>query len=143
MDRFIFWQRWLFVVGLAVSVFGVALALLNATSLFAVMHHQVNPVFFMEERICADARAFQMWSYGVLGAVVAGWGVALAFVAHYPFKNKEPWAWNCVATGLLLWYVIDTGISAYFKVYFNVLFNTGMLVAALLPLVLTRKQFVR
>lgn len=143
MDRFTFWQRWLFIVGLAVSVFGVALAFLNATPLFAVMHHQVNPVFFMEERICADARAFQAWIYGVLGAAVASWGVALAFIARYPFGKKEPWAWNCVATGLLLWYVIDTAISAYFRVYFNVLFNTGMLVLALLPLVFTRKQFVR
>jgi ABC-type Fe3+ transport system permease subunit len=51
MNRFYFWQTWLFVVGLVVVVFGLALAF---------------------------------------------------FIARYPFRNRERWAWNCLAVGLLL-----------------------------------------
>ncbi len=141
MDRFDFWQKWLFVVGLLVVIFGVLLALFNGTPLFDVMHQQVNPVFWEAGGPCRDAGAFQQWIYGVLGATVASWGVALAFVAYYPFRKKERWSWNCVMLGLILWYAIDTPLSYYHRVYLNVIFNTILFLAALLPLIFTKKYF--
>ncbi len=142
MDRFSFWQKGLFVIGIVVSVLGVWIALFNGTALFdLVFNRQIDPVFWGAGGPCRDARSFQQWIYGVLGATVASWGIALAFVAHYPFKKKEKWAWNSVLIGLLLWYVIDTPVSAYYKVYFNVLFNTVVFVVALLPLVFTKRHF--
>ncbi len=141
MDGFDFWRKWLFVVGIIVVIFGVLLALFSGTPLFDIMHQQVNPVFWYDHGPCHDARLFQLWIYGVLGATVASWGVALAFIAYYPFRNKEKWSWNCVMLGLLLWYFIDTPLSWYDKVYFNVIFNSIVFLAALLPLIFTRRYF--
>ncbi len=143
MTAFSFWQRWLLVVSLIIIAFGVALALLNGTVVFALFNSQIDPVFWGAAGIPADTARFQQWIYGVLGAMMAGWGVFLAFIAHYPFKMKEKWARNCMAAGLLLWYVLDTGISLYFGVYFNALFNTVLLVLGLVPLLFTWKQFKR
>ena len=141
MRRFSLWQRWLFVVGLIMSAFGVLLALFNATPLFALFDRQINPVFWGTVDIPGEARDFQKWVYGVLGATLAGWGVFLAFIAHYPFKRREKWAWNCILAGLLVWFVIDTAISLNFKVYFNAAFNTALFAAVALPLWFSRKYF--
>ncbi|MBU0493992.1 MAG: hypothetical protein KKA73_30200 [Chloroflexi bacterium] len=144
MLTFSFWQRWLLVVSFIIIVFGVAMALLNGTAVFDLLfNNQISPVFWGAETIPDVGIRFQQWIYGVLGATVAGWGVFLAFIAHYPFKAREKWAWNCVLIGLLLWYLIDTPISLYFGVVFNAVFNTLLLVLAIPPLVFTRKHFAR
>lgn len=143
MRRFSLWQRWLFLVGIFMSVFGVLLALFNATPLFAVFDRQINPAFWGAVDIPGGAREFKQWAYGVLGAMLAGWGVFMAFIAHYPFKRRETWAWNCILAGLLLWFVVDTAISLNFKVYFNAAFNTALFAAVALPLWFSRKHFAQ
>ncbi len=140
MNKFMFWQKWLFVVALIVAVFGTVIALFGGTALFELFDRQINPVFWGTANIDDDTRAFQQWNYGVAGGVIAGWGVTLAFIAQYPFRNREKWAWNSLLIGLLVWFVIDTSISLKFQVYFNALFNTVFLVLILLPLVMTRKE---
>ncbi len=142
MTHFSLWQRWLFAVGIVMSVFGVLLALFNATPLFALFDRQINPVFWGAADIPGGAREFKQWAYGVLGAMLAGWGVFMAFIAHYPFKRREMWAWNCIFAGLLVWFVIDTAISLNFKVYFNAAFNTVLFVMVMLPLAFSRKHFL-
>jgi len=142
-DEFLALQRWLFIVSLIMSVFGVLLALFNATPLFAVFDRQINPVFWSTVDIPGEARDYQKWVYGVLGATLAGWGVFVAFIAHYPFQQKEKWAWNCILAGLLVWFVIDTAISLNFKVYFNAAFNTALFAAVVLPLWFSRKHFAQ
>lgn len=74
---------------------------------------------------------------------MAGWGVLLAFISHFPFKAKERWAWNAVAAGIGLWYVLDTPLSAYYGVSFNLLFNTALLLLVAIPLAARRKFFVK
>ncbi|MBN1452834.1 MAG: hypothetical protein JW963_17585 [Anaerolineales bacterium] len=141
MKKFLFWQRWLFVFSLIVTVFGMGMALLNRTSLFAVFDGQVDPVFWGASPLPAGVDRFQGWIYGVLGATMAGWGVFLAFIAQVPFRNRERWAWNALLLGLSLWYVTDTAISLYFGVIFNAVFNTAFFILALLPLLFTRQDF--
>ena len=141
MKRFLFWQRWLFVFSLIVIVFGLGMALLNRTPLFAIFDSQVNPAFWKTNSLSPEVDAFQGWAYGVMGATMAGWGVFLAFIVHYPFNHKERWAWNAFMLGLSLWYLTDTTISLYFGVVFNAIFNTVIFILALLPLLFTRQEF--
>ena len=141
MNRFDFWQRWLLGLSLVIIVFGLGMAVLNSTPLFEPLNHQVDPVFWGSQPIPEAAEAFRGWVYGVMGATMMGWGVFFAFLVKYPLARKEKWAWVCMVSGLLAWYVVDTSISAYFQVYFNVLFNSLLLVAAVLPLFLICKAF--
>ncbi len=134
MKTFLFWQRWLFATSLFIIAFGVMMALMNGTALFAPFDQGINPVFWDGQEPSAAAVAFQGWVYGVWGATVAGWGVFLACMAWYPFKARQVWSRNCFAGGLALWYVLDTGISLAYGVYFNAFFNTLLLVLAVLPL---------
>ncbi len=142
MQRFNFWQKWLFVVSLGITTFGSFMALFNRTPLFDLFNGQIDPVFWSSAASFPESVApFQGWLYGAWGATVAGWGIFLAFIAHYPFKQREKWAWNCLVWGLGIWFVLDTGISWYYGVTFNVVFNIVVTLAAGLPLVFTRDQF--
>jgi hypothetical protein len=143
MNRFSFWQRWLLVVSVIVAVFGIALALLSNTPLFDWMNQLINQAIWGTTTLPAEASVFQQWVYAVLGATVAGSGVFVFFIARQPFSQRERWAWNCLVAVLIVWYPIDTLASLYFKVAFNALFNTGLLLLVALPLFFTRKQFVQ
>jgi hypothetical protein len=142
VKSFSFWQRWLFVFSLIVVVFGLGMATLNRTPLFAIFDSQVNPLFWESDPLPAGVNEFLGWVYGVLGATMAGWGVFLAFIACYPFRNRERWAWYALLLGLSLWYLTDTAISLYFGVVFNALFNTAIFILAMLPLFFTRQEFL-
>jgi hypothetical protein len=138
-----FWTTWLFVVVVVLGSFGVALAVLNATPLFDLFHRQIDPVFWGTQPVTGATGDYQRWIYGGLGAVLAGWGSTLAFVVWFPFRAREPWAWWCLGVSIVLWCVIDTGLSLAFRVFFNVAFNLVIFLATLLPFSLTWTRFFR
>lgn len=143
MIRFVFWQKWLFVISLLITAFGLFMALFNQSALFDLFNQQIDPAFWDPSSPPENVTAFQGWLYGVWGSTVAGWGLFLTFIAHFPFKKGETWAWNCLAIGLGVWFVLDTWISWRFGVTFNVIFNIIVAVGMGLPLVFTRKDFVK
>ena len=142
MKSFLFWQRWLFVVGIVIIISGLLLVFLSKTILFDLLNHSINPVFWDSKVVESNAIEFQKFLYGVLGATMAGWGVFLSFIVFYPFKNYEKWSWYCVVIGLLTWFILDTSISYYYGVYINVIVNMVFLIMTLLPIVFTRKSFI-
>jgi len=141
VNGFVFWYRWLFVTAVIISIFGLFMAFFSGTRLFDLFNNQINPVFWEAGALEAGTKAFQQWVYGAWGATVAGWGIFLAFMARYPFRNRELWSWNCLLVGMVVWFVVDTGFSAYFKVYVNVALNAVLFVLVLLPLLFTRRHF--
>ncbi len=144
MDSFSFWQKWLFGFGLYLIVFGLVLSFFSHTTLMDyVFNNQIDPVFWGLAELPENAEKFQAWIYGVLGAVISGWGVVISFIAYYPFKAKERWAWNCIGSGFIFWFVIDTVISIYYHAGFNVFINITFLLFVLLPLFFTRKHFIK
>ena len=142
MSRFFFWQKWLLVLGSVIVAFGLALAVFNQTPVFNVLfNRQINPTFWAEADITPQIRAFQQWIYGVLGATMAGWGVFIVFIVHEPFRRRERWAWNCLAVGVGLWFVVDTALSIAANVIFNAAFNLLLVVLIAPPLLATRANF--
>jgi hypothetical protein len=141
---FNFWQKWLLFVGIYLVVFGLYLTFFSQSSLMNFLfNRQIDPNFWVSAEISENTLKFQGWIYGVLGAVIAGWGTLIAFWAHYPFKSRERWAWNGLAVGTGIRYCADTVISAIYGVTFNIVFNTVMLVLLATPLVFTKKYFTK
>ena len=142
MANFSFWQRWLLIVGVLISVFGILMAFLSGTPLLDSFNNQIDPAFWGVATVEASARGFQQWVYGVWGATIAGWGIFVTFLAHYPFRNREKWSWNCLVSGVLVWFVLDTSLSMYYNVYSNAVFNTALLIGVSLPLAFSRRYFI-
>jgi len=117
------------------------MSLFSGTPLFDLFNCQIDPAFWGKNSVGGATRQFQQWVYGVWGATIAGWGIFVTYIAHYPFRRRERWAWNCIVFGLAVWFILDTSLSFFYKVYFNVVFNTALLVLAILPVVFTRKVF--
>ena len=144
MDSFSFWQKWLFGFGIYLIVFGLLLSFFSHSNLMNyIFNNQIDPAFWGLEELPENAERFQAWIYGVLGAVISGWGIFISFIAYYPFKAKEKWAWNCIGAGFIVWFLIDTAISLNYNVGFNVIINITFLLFILLPLLFTRKHFIK
>jgi hypothetical protein len=140
-NKFLFWQRWLLVIGSLITLFGLFMALFNDTVLFAFFNAQIDPVFWDSQVLPSEWLAFRTWVYGVWGATVAGWGLMITFLTHTLFRKQVLSAWKALVAALLVWYVIDTIISFGYEVYFNAVFNTILLVLAGLPLGFTLRYF--
>jgi hypothetical protein len=139
-DRFFFWQKWLLAVCAIVIVFGLVMALLSWTPLFSVFNDLVDDVFWPGGEP-AGLNQYRLWVYGMLGATMAGWGILLACVVLNPFARREKWSRDAVASGLAVWFAVDTFISAYTGAYFNVGVNVLLIVLAGIPLLMTRESF--
>ena len=77
----------------------------------------------------------------VMGSVIASWGMLIAFIAYFPFKLREKWAWNGVAAAVVFWFIVDTSCSLFYDVSVNAVFNSFTLMLFALPLLFTRKYF--
>ncbi|MGA9141848.1 MAG: hypothetical protein WBZ29_16600 [Methanocella sp.] len=140
-SRFLLWRNWLLAVCAVVIIFGLVIALLSWSPLFGIFNGLVNGVFWNGSAPDGNTGEFVLWTYGMLGATMAGWGVTLAFIVFYPFTKKERWAWNAIVLSLLLWFAVDTLMSAYTRAYFNVAINIILIIAAGIPLIMTRRNF--
>ncbi len=135
------WQRWLIIVGVIITLFGLLMAFLNGTIVFNVFDTSINSVFFGSQTTSEGVSMFQRWVFGAWGATVAGWGVFATFIARYPFKRRERWARDCLFSGLILWFVIDTGYSMFFAVWINVILNVVIFLLVIIPVIATWREF--
>lgn len=136
-----FWTNWLRAASLLVVAFGLALALLQGTTLIAPLNDQIDPAFWFAPPDGA-AQEFQHWIYAAWGATVAGWGTLVFFVVHHFYSRREPWLWNALAASLLIWYIPDTWVSFKYGVTFNVVLNTIFLFMLGIPLLFSRRHFL-
>ncbi len=137
---FEFFQAWLVAVGVAVAIFGAALAVLSDSKLFGAIHPLVDRAFWPAGPD-EPARQFRSWVYGVVGGTMAGWGVSIAVLASQAFGSREAWAWWSITAALAAWFVLDTGRSLRHRVFANVAINSVLLVAVTIPLAATFGEF--
>lgn len=139
-----FWTRWLLVVSVMGTVLGV---ILFATPL---IQQTVGGVYY-DQYLGAGAYTtlsnpevrFQQFVYGVMGAVMAAWMMALVFLIHVPFRRGEKWAWYAIDISTAMWFIGDTYISIVTGFGVHALVNLGLLVAIGIPLLMTFRHFHR
>jgi hypothetical protein len=83
----------------------------------------------------AEAAAYVAFVYGVLGAVMIGWGVTLGWIARVPLRRGEAWAWWATAVPLVAWFVPDTSRSLLAGAWQNALLNVVFAAMFVPPLV--------
>lgn len=141
MASFNLWQKWLCMLGVVFVIFGLYMALLSWSPLFAPFGWLVNGTFWQGQAPGAATQQFGLWVYGMLGGAMIWMGTMIYYLAKYPFARKEKWSSDCLLLGMAGWFVVDTLMSAYTGAYFNVAFNVAALCLVAVPLVVTRKEF--
>ena len=74
-----------------------------------------------------------------LGATIAGFYLLQSLVVAHAFRAREKWAWRAILGSTLIWFVVDSAMSAYHGAYFNIyLINILPLFVFGIPLYATR-----
>jgi hypothetical protein len=134
---FEFWRRWLLVLSCWFVLVGLALAWWPDNRLLGVWQEQLALRFF-DGAMPADARAMRSFLLGPLGGTIAGFFVLQVFIVRYAFVPGATWAWRALASGLIVWFVVDSSVSWRHGAAFNVLLvNVPVLVGIGLPLAMT------
>lgn len=135
-----FWWRWLLVVNLGVMLFGLCFVLIPdiMQDLFDILFFSVSRA---NESFSAEAVRYISFIYGVLGAVMIGWAVALLFIIIGPFRRGEREGWNAVTSSIVIWFVIDTSFSLYSGFVANAVLNSVFFVLFAIPLAATYQHF--
>lgn len=132
---FSFWHRWLQASQILFIVFGLAFAFLGTSALFAPVMAPVLGSFWPGGEIPAETRDFAFFSFGIMGALMAGFGELGWFVARFGIGRGEKWAWTGLLAGLVVWFVIDGAVSIAAGAAINVAFNVVFLLLVLIPLI--------
>lgn len=136
-----FWLGWLKITMWMVVIAGIFLALFSEYFFTEFVNGKLNKVFFSGIPPVHQVELLKKWMLGLAGAVMIGWGLSMQFVVSIPFKQGEQWAWRAIFYPVLAWYIIDSSISAYFGVGFNVLINSILFLQIVAPLLFLRSQF--
>lgn len=131
-----FWEKWLSVVGGVFAIFGVLMAVAGGSEPFQLVFGPLIDSAFWKEGVAAEARTFQTWVYGAWGGTVAGFGLLIAVVAKPALAPENQRLRLGTLTAVTLWFLVDSGASVAFGVWWNaLLINLPTYVALTLPLV--------
>lgn len=139
---FLFWQRWLFYSSLLFALAGIVFAFFGKSMLFLPYNKMLAEIFWHSPEFPPQVEGFRAFIYGPLGGTIACCYILLAFIAHYPFKDKQPWARNAIITAFTFWLIIDSTVCIYFQIYPQVYFiNAFSIIVKALPIIFTWKSF--
>ncbi|HEY9841861.1 MAG: hypothetical protein ACAI44_19865 [Candidatus Sericytochromatia bacterium] len=140
---FVFWTRWLLVLSVGMTGFGVLAALWPMNPLLAPWQQQIALRYF-QGNLPDQALAYRSFIMAPLGGTIAGFYLMQTLIVAGPFARRDPFAWHAVCWGSLLWFGLDSTMSLLHGAAFNVLMiNLPALLGVGLPLALTYGQFSR
>jgi hypothetical protein len=142
IDRFRFWQQWLVYSSIVFALFGVVFAVYGNNPLFRPYNDALARIFWNSDAIPEDIEPFRAFIFAPLGGTIACCYILLAYIARYPFGNKELWARNSIIIAFGVWIILDSGVCLYYHVFFQVwLINLFSFMVKALPLLFTWKYF--
>ncbi|MBC8047818.1 MAG: hypothetical protein H7Y00_13555 [Fimbriimonadaceae bacterium] len=144
MNRFYFWQQWLFWSCILFALFGVAFAFCGNTVLFNYFNGAYEAVFWKNETIPSQFYQYKNFVYGSFGGTIVCCYILLAYIIRYPFRKKEKWSYYSIITAFSVWVFIDSFTCVVHKVYFQIyVINAFSIIVKALPLIFTWKYFFR
>lgn len=136
-----FWSEWLKITMLIVITAGLLLALISNLIQIQFINKMIDDVFFLGIQPEEHVNMLKNWLFGVSGAVMAGWGCSMYYIVNHAFRHRERWAWRCIFYPVIIWYILDSSISFYYGVTFNVIINSILMLQIMAPLLFLRNQF--
>jgi hypothetical protein len=129
------WITWLQIV--LAALLGYSLVLVFAGSVAGAWFSALG--FGPPERASApEVRSYLKLPFMVLGAVMAGWTVMMIQIVRGPLREGSAWARSVLISSLVVWFVLDTGMSLILGFPLHALFNVPFAVALAIPLIKLR-----
>jgi hypothetical protein len=129
------WITWLQVVLVLLLAYSLVLVFAGsiAGQLFTVLGF--GPPESADTELVGD---YLKLPFMVLGAVMAGWSVMMIQIVRGPLSDGSTWALRVLIRSLVLWFVLDTGMSIILGFPGHALFNVPFAIALGIPLVKLR-----
>lgn len=137
-----FWFGWLKIAAVCCTFFGIFMVFFNQTPAFNFLNKHINRIFYSGHTSIHEFLPFQGWLLSVLGATMTGWGISILFLIYYPLQKKEPWAWNAIMISMIVWFSLDTFMSAKYGALFNVVINIIFMLQFVAPLLFIRNLMI-
>jgi len=135
-----FWFRWLLVVTVVLLLFSASFVLLPDL-IYRFFAWMVSPVLNVDAVVTIEAAHYIKLIYGVLGAVMIGWSIALLSILISSFRRGERFGWWSVAASIGIWFIMDTSFSISMGFVPNAIFNLLFLILFSIPLAATYRKF--
>lgn len=142
--NFNFWQKWLTYANVITVIVGLIAAFAGNSFFFNLHNEYTKDVFFKSAEFHPEILALKNWLFGIIGGTIVGFHILMIMISENAFKKKELWAYKAMWFGLVSWFIIDSSISIYYGAIHNVvLINLVALLLIGIPLVMTRKVFIK
>ena len=127
------WDIWLLVLGAALGVGGLFLAVAPgaARSAFGLFAYGDPSAL---DALGPETAHYLTLAHAVLASVLVGWSIALITILTGPFLDRQLRAWVGVLVSVVFWYAIDMGYSVHSDAWLNAAANTVLLVFFIIPL---------
>ncbi len=141
-QSFVFWQKWLVVISCVGILTGFLLPFISGVDFIAAGYNKaLAKAFFGQNALPENVAIYNQWVWGMLGAVITAWSICMLFLALYPFKRQERWAWYCLASSLTITVIVDVGFSVYFDFYTEIVVALMWFISGIIPMITTYKYF--
>lgn len=129
--------RWLLLVGLGHVVLGVALAFTAQLPLADAYFQQLYASFAVEP-VATPYHDLLTTLVRLFGPTVASWGLLFTLLVQLYRQHGHALIKPGLFAALLLWCVLDSGISLYFGILAHAYLNTAAALAIAIPLLALR-----
>jgi hypothetical protein len=143
MPDFRWWTRALTFINGGVFLYGLSMVVAPRTTVKIFSRLVYASSDHIDLAFGPDAVAYVQLTHAVMGSVMVGWSTALMFVLKSLFAQQHPLGWTLVATSLTAWFIPDTVYSLASGFWQNAVLNVAFGVSFAVPLVATRKYFVK
>jgi len=125
------WLAWLQVVLVLLFLYSLVLVFAGgvARSMFSAFGFGPSDAIDTDE-----IRDYLELPFMVLGAVMAGWTFMMLQIVRGPLRDRAAWALPALTRSLVLWFVLDTGMSLVLGFPAHALFNIPFAIALAIPL---------
>ncbi|BCL34701.1 hypothetical protein [Nostoc sp. MS1] len=137
---FRFWWYWLIIVTSGVIIFSLSLLIAPGfmQNFFDAMFFSTIPA---HTNFSNEAYTYIKFLYGLLGAVMIGWSVALFYILWQPFRHEKIEGWFSMLTSVVAWFSIDTSFSLASGFWQNAVLNVAFFILFMIPLAATYTAF--
>lgn len=134
-------DQWLFIACVVFGIYSLVWVIIGSFDPFGLWDGLLANAFYNGTTPETVTR-FRRFILGPLGATSAAAFFALALIARFPFRRREPWALVAIGGALWLWFLVDSAASIYHGALFNVwLVNLPCIVVLSIPLVALYPRF--
>lgn len=136
-----FWIRWLMLILVVMIVMGLALVFTPFVEATVGSYYYNTYFDYDAYSVISDGdMRFQTFLYGVSGAVMASWAIVMLFLALFPLRQGQRWAWFAIFISTIVWFIGDGYASVASGFTIHAVINLGVFIPLMIPLAATYKH---